>query len=86
MALKKPVIVSDAPPLKRIVEETQCGLVFKSGDYNDFSKKVLSLTDGALRETLGENGYEAVNGRYNWETDRGILIKIFEGLNARCSN
>lgn len=80
MACKKPVIVSDAAPLKRIVEETRSGLVFRSGDVNDFIDKVLCLKDSCLRSEMGENGYRAIINKYNWENDSQILKRVFNAF------
>ena len=43
MSQAKPVIVSDAKPLKRIVEETGAGLVFNSYDQVSFAEQVLKI-------------------------------------------
>ncbi len=77
MARKKPVIVSDAAPLKRIVEENNSGVVFRSGDERSFAEKVLELKSPAVRFQLGENGYRAVNEKYNWDRDSQNLREIF---------
>ncbi|NSW78207.1 MAG: glycosyltransferase family 4 protein [Chthonomonadetes bacterium] len=69
MAFRKPVLVSDCRPMKRLVEETGCGLVFRSQDAEDLAEKVLMLRDPALRAEMGARGRKAVEERYNWGVD-----------------
>ena len=79
MYFKMPVLVSDVEPLKRIVEETNCGRIFRAGDPGDLAKKVIEMTsnEGLLRE-MGENGHKAVITKYNWENDAKRLIGIYK--------
>jgi glycosyltransferase involved in cell wall biosynthesis len=80
MYLRKPVIVSSARPLKRIVEQSGAGLVFASGDPDAFAEAVFGMTDPALRRRMGENGHRAVVEQYNWQNDSQALIRLYEGL------
>ena len=81
MLMGKPVIVSDCRPLKRIVEETQAGLVFRSGDAQDLADKIIALyRDGALREVLGQRGHEAALNRYSWKRESRKIITLYEEL------
>jgi glycosyltransferase involved in cell wall biosynthesis len=73
MACKKAVIVSSAAPLKRLVNETDCGMVFRSGDVRDFTEKIIQLEDPSLRNKKGLNGFMAVKSKYNWENDSQVL-------------
>lgn len=81
MALKKPVIVGDAVPLKRIVESEGCGLVAKSGDVGSMAEALAMLAgDAAMRREMGEAGYRAVHERYNWERGIQPLIGYYARL------
>ena len=82
MLFKKPVLVSSCKPLKRIVENISAGLVFKSGDPEDLSKKILHLYDRPdLRHHLSEKGHFAVTqGKYNWHSDGKVLNKVYKNL------
>ncbi|MBC8552103.1 MAG: glycosyltransferase family 4 protein [Nitrospira sp.] len=77
MACKKPVIVSDAMPLRRVVKESNCGTIFKSRDIDDFIEKVMELQDSGVRHEKGENGFEMVKSKYNWAVDMQKLKAIF---------
>ena len=86
MAFRKPVLVSDCRPMKRLVETHRCGLVFRSQDAEDLVEKVLQLRDPALRAELGANGRKAVEERYHWEVDGKRLIEVVRSASARSGN
>lgn len=77
---KKAVIVSSAEPLKRVVEETQCGLVFESGNSDRFVECVLQMQDAETRDRMGNNGYQAVLQKYNWQNDAKSLTRLYGRL------
>lgn len=84
MACGKPVVVADAKPLKRIVEEERCGLVFESGSSESFIRIVTQmLQNPSLAQNMGENGYRAVKRRYNWEYDSRVLKHVIEDLKKK---
>jgi len=77
----KPVVVSSCRPLKRIVEETNSGLVFEAGNEKDLAEKLVRLfRDGALRKELGENGRKAVQRQYNWQKGSKKLVNLYREL------
>ena len=81
MACAKPVIVSNAAPMQRVVFEHNCGLVFKSEDPEDFRLAVEKASQEPQRLIdMGRHGLEAVRERYNWEHDARVLKMTVEGL------
>lgn len=74
MAFGKPVVASDCGPLARIIRDTRCGRVFRSGDAADLSEKVLELLADPQREAMGENGRRAVAAQYHWRKDAATLL------------
>ena len=81
MLMGKPVIVSDCRPLKRIVEETQGGLVFQAGNAKDLANKIIALYDSReLRERCGKQGRRYVFERYNWKQESRKLIALYQRL------
>lgn len=81
MFFKKPVLVSDCKPLKRIVEENTSGLVFKSGDPEDLARKIIRLyEDSSLRVLLGQNGYDSVINHYNWAMEGKKLVSLYKSF------
>jgi len=78
MSQSKPVLVTDAIPLKRIILETVAGLFYRTGDPQNFAEKILEISSSETK--FGKNGLKAVNEKYNWERDANILINMYEGL------
>ncbi|MGQ9542460.1 MAG: glycosyltransferase family 4 protein [Armatimonadota bacterium] len=76
MAFRKPVVVSDCRPMKRLAEETGCGLVFRSQDAEDLAEKVLMLRNPTLRAEMGARGRKAVEDRYNWSVDGQRFLEV----------
>lgn len=83
MAMGKPVVVSDVPPLMRIVNEQKCGFVFKHKDPVGLAEQIFLLQDKRLRRQLGDNGRKAVETKYNWAEDYKRLKTLVEGLTKR---
>lgn len=78
---KKPVLVSDCKPLMRIVEQTSCGLIFKSEKPEDLARKIIKLyEDKRLRVLLGQNGYDSVKNKYNWDKESKKLLSLYKSL------
>ena len=80
MLMEKPVVVSSCKPLKRVVEETGSGLVFRAGDHEHLAQTILQLKDQELRTELGQAGKKAVLDRYNWKFTSRDLIRLYENL------
>ncbi len=67
MACGKAVVASDLEIIRDIIRDTNCGLLAKAGDVEDFTEKVKKLlNDVTLREQLGENGRKAAK-MYSWD-------------------
>lgn len=79
MALGKPIVASDAAAVKRIVEETKCGEIFKSGDVNSFTAAIMKMYKSDVRE-YGLNGKMAAKQTYNWENSSKSLLKLYDKL------
>ncbi len=83
MAMAKPVIVSSAKPLERIVHETRSGLVYPSGDAKALADAVIKIwQDDNLEITLGEAGKKAVKNKYNWKLEEKKLINLYNRLHT----
>jgi len=78
MFMKKPVIVSSCPSLKKIVEETKAGLVFEAGNAKDLADKIIQIYKNP--NGYGENGYRAVLSKYNWQNESKKLIELYNKI------
>lgn len=81
MAMAKPVVVSSARPLERIVRQTGAGMVYPSGNADAFAEAVIRLCrDNDLTRRLGEAGRKAVESKYNWEVEGQKLVALYRNL------
>jgi len=81
MFMNRAVIVSSCQPLRRIVEETQSGLVFQAGDYQDLAEKIRTLYENKqLRQDCGRLGGKAILNKYNWAQESSKLCLLYDSL------
>ena len=81
LAMGKPVVVSSAKPLARIVQETGAGLVYPSGDAGALARAVISIyQDKKLAARFGDAGRRAVKEKYNWSMEGEKLVNLYRDL------
>lgn len=81
MASGIPVICSDIPLWKGIVEREQCGIAvdpFNNQEIVDAIEKLMA--DNVLASEMGRNGRRAVVEKYNWSNEEAKLIALYENL------
>lgn len=77
MAMAKPVLVSDAKPLERVVNECRCGYAFHSGDPASAAKVILQASRDPERDKLGINGRAWIEQKYNWTLSSVPIIECY---------
>ena len=81
MAVSLPVIVSDLPLLRVIVNSTGCGLLVDPLDPQAIADAMQWILDHpAEAEAMGRRGREAVEKHYNWETEAEKLVSLYKKL------
>ncbi|MBN2169491.1 MAG: glycosyltransferase family 4 protein [Actinobacteria bacterium] len=80
MVFKMPVLVSDCYEISRHVVDSGAGLVFRSGDPEDFAEKAVVLQSKELQSEMGERGYRAVIENLNFEKGASGLFQYYESL------
>jgi len=84
MMIRKPVVVSDCPPLKRIIEDSGGGLVFRHDSPEELAECIARFReDGEFSRQAGERGRAAFLDRYNWDSTSGDLKKLYGALARR---
>ncbi len=84
MAAGVPVVASDLPGMATIVRATGCGVLCDPTDPASIATAIRSLLD----ETDGERAERrarclaAAHGRYNWESQVGTLLELYDRLLA----
>ena len=79
MAAKLPVVASNFPLWKEIVEKNHCGVTVDPLDVNAIVEGIRSILDTPDRiAIMGRNGYEAVCRSYNWENEEKKLLEVYK--------
>lgn len=74
-----PVVATDIPPMRRIVTESDSGILTPAGDPVAFAGGLLRLfRDEGMRKRLGRNGVAAIAGPYSWKEDEQRFIARIE--------
>ena len=81
MAAGLPVIASDFPLWKKIVEDAGCGICVNPQD----PKAVKDACQGIINnpekgQLMGKNGREAVLERYSWMSEEKKLLELYREL------
>jgi len=76
MYFGKPVIVSNAAPLRRMAAEMHSNLVFESGNHRALAELMARVLDGQLPDSVLQRGRELVERKYNWDNDAQNLLHI----------
>ena len=81
MALGLPVIVSDFPLWRDVVDGAGCGVCVPPGDASALADalELLAREPEAARR-MGDRGREAAIARYRWETEEKKLLGLYEEL------
>ena len=78
MAASLPVICSDFPMWREIVNEAKCGLVVDDADMASIQnayQRIISDPTEALK--MGRRGSEAVKTKYNWDSQAVKLTSLY---------
>lgn len=76
-----PVIASDFPLWKQIVEGAECGYCVDPLDPKAIAKAVERISSDPVRaREMGRNGRKAVEEKYNWQAEEKKLVAIYNGL------
>jgi glycosyltransferase involved in cell wall biosynthesis len=83
MANKVPVIAPDVGGFKEIIEKNNCGLVYEPANMVDAEVKIMNfLNDDQIRKTLGKNGREAIEMKYNENNFIRQIEQIYLNLHS----
>lgn len=81
MAAGLPVIASNFPLWKEIVEGNECGLTVDPLNPQEIAQAIEYLLDHPeLRQKMSENGRRAVLEKYNWENEAKKLLALYQRL------
>ena len=76
-----PVVVSDFPVWREIVEGAQCGYCVDEENLDEIREKINYLFNHPEEaQAMGENGRRAVLEKYNWGVEEKKLLQIYREL------
>ena len=81
MASAIPVIVSNIPAWKEIVDSNNCGFCVNPFEIDKITNAINFIVSNP-EETLlmGENGRRAIINKYNWGNESSKLIKSYQDM------
>ena len=83
MSASLPVIASNFPLWREIVEGNRCGLCVDPCSPEEIAAAIRRLlSDDGEAQELGRNGREAMEKKYNWGTEEKKLLSIYSGILA----
>jgi glycosyltransferase involved in cell wall biosynthesis len=77
MLMSKPLLVSDAKPLARIVRECSCGFVFESGAPASAAAAIENAYNARFDASVGARGKEMVFRKYTWDKVAAVLVNHY---------
>lgn len=81
MAMGIPVILSDFPFNRKMIEKYHFGLLVNPKDVDDIAQKIRYLLDNPKEaEIFGENGRKLVFEKFNWSNEEKKLLKLYESI------
>lgn len=80
MAAGLPVVSSDTTPCARIINETKCGELFRSGDAQSMAEAIERASAPDVLPRMAAAGRRAVIDRYNWEHDTATLLDSIDRI------
>lgn len=81
MAAGVPVVISDFPLWRQIVEAADCGVLVDPMDPHAVAEAIDFLVENPDRAwEMGKNGQKAVRARFNWDEEEKNLIRFYRDL------
>lgn len=83
MAAGLPVIASNFPLWKSIIEKNKCGICVDPSNPTEIASAIQFLSENPTKvKEMGENGLKAVHEQYNWDIEKKKLIALYNELSA----
>jgi len=81
MACGTPVIISDIPEHRYIIEDDVTGYFFKTGDVNELSSIIIKiLGDLEQRKRISRNANAVIKSQYSWEITAEKLDGVYKTI------
>lgn len=82
MSASLPVLCSDFPLWKEIIEGNKCGVCVDPQNPTSIAEGIKKIADDVkIMTQMGKNGYDAIINKFNWEKESEKLIILYQNLN-----
>lgn len=79
---KRPVIASDCNSVEKLIHAEKCGLIYKDSSPEELASALNDLYENPVTGIeMGNNGYQSVIKKYNWDITVAPLIALYSKLN-----
>jgi glycosyltransferase involved in cell wall biosynthesis len=83
MAAGLPIVATDIPRWREILERHDCGVCVAHGSAEQLAAAITAvLSDDERARAMGERGRRAAVERYSWETQAAALVRLYAQLLA----
>jgi glycosyltransferase involved in cell wall biosynthesis len=83
MALSKPVIASNFGEMRRVIQQTQCGILVDPSNPERIADVIAYYYNNPdLVRQHGQNGRKWVEKQYNWAQSAQVFLSIYANLGA----
>jgi glycosyltransferase involved in cell wall biosynthesis len=81
MSAGLPILASNFPLWKELVEENTCGICVDPLNSHELADKIMILLSDELRlEEMGRRGIYLIKNRYNWDSEIKKLINLYNSI------
>lgn len=81
MLMETPVISSNCDSIVDVINETECGLIYESGNAEELAKQIRTLyNDKDLMMKFSKNGKAGVLSKYNFNYSRKQLVNLYDRI------
>ena len=81
ISMRKAIVASDMPPIRKTLRHDVDGLLAAPGDARDLAAKLARLLDdAALRERLARSAHDRFNGKLSWQNCAQRILEAALGL------
>ena len=84
MSAGVPVIASDFPLWRKIVDGTKCGVLVEPMNIEALADAIIYILENPEKaREMGKSGRKAIEEKYNWENEKKKLLRAYKDLSGQ---